>query len=489
MMREKLNRVRKFIEWSVNLGVLESMPFVRKQSIRNLNIVSLTCVPFPTGLSLLLMHFAPTSVWQMVLGIWSSMALMLVPVFNHFQKFHIGRFLMNFSIGSTLIADAYFAGGGYGLELPFFVVLIGAFSFNEFNWEVKLYTLFSLVGLLTCLSFYYANGNVGKSGSFVVHASFAASSILFSFICLSVLKLQTEDYEASLEEANLALKTRKEQLQLQHDDLSKLNSVIREKNEKLGHKNFMITESLNYARRIQISTLPDTTKLERLLGSCFVLYKPKDIVSGDFYWADEIDGLVYFAVADCTGHGVPGAFMSLLGINTLHQIMLDPAFRSPASILQELDNRITEQLGSGLLDETSREGMDISLCVLNKNNATLRFASAGRPVMIVRDCKVTEYKGSRVYVGKNYVQDSTFTEYEVSLQQGDMLYMFTDGLTDQFDIQDKKKFGLARLRSLLPEIYYVDVHAQQELVRHEFERWKGYTPQTDDVLMMGYRFA
>lgn len=472
----------------MTIGVDASMPFGTKRVIRALNFLGLLGAPIPTALSLNMWMHCQCGISVLLMGIMLSAVIASLPLFNYLEKTKLGASTFFIVAGINCVFDAAMLGPGFGIEYAFFFLLVGAFAFSNTRLQVVSYSIFSGFGTIACLYAYYlSQGNVNP-GMFIAQAVFALSTMIFMYLNLNLLTSQSESYEQAIEVKNRELETQKLELTQQHDNLSKLHLAIREKNEKLGLKNFMITESLNYAKRIQLSTLPGVSRMQKDLGDSFVFFKPKDIVSGDFYWYEKQQNIRYFAVADCTGHGVPGAFMSLLGTNMLHQIVREMKFEKPSQILNELNDRLNRQLETMPDDENIREGMDITLCALNVETGNLQFSSAGRPVFLIRNCELTEYRSTRSYVGRSYVTDENFFDCDVTLEDGDTLYLFTDGFVDQFDITDKRKYSLMRLKKLLPEIFYVDMAGQLELIQAEFERWKGHTPQTDDVLIFGYRY-
>ena len=226
--------------------------------------------------------------------------------------------------------------------------------------------------------------------------------------------------------------------------LLKLNREYREREiiskkiefqrEELIVKNKNITDSLNYARRIQMALMPSQKVFRKYFPDSFILHMPKDIVSGDFYWINEVNDRVFFAAVDCTGHGVPGAFMSIIGFELLRRITEIDKKRQPADILNNL-SRGFETIFRDVENITLRDGMDIAFCAVDKDKKTLEFAGAFNPLYLVRDNTITEIKGDRFSVGlqNDYIEESiNFTNHTIPLLEGDILYIFTDGLADQF---------------------------------------------------------
>jgi serine phosphatase RsbU (regulator of sigma subunit)/HAMP domain-containing protein len=250
-----------------------------------------------------------------------------------------------------------------------------------------------------------------------------------------------------------------------------------------------VTDSIRYAKRIQEAILPPDNYVKKLLPDSFVLYKPKDIVSGDFYWFDQLNGKVMFAAVDCTGHGVPGAFMSIVGHNLLRQIMSKYQDTQPSKILDELSKGVRDTLHQRSFEEsTSKDGMDITLCTLDKENSELEFAAAFNPLYLVRDGEIFEIKGNKFSVGI-YLEKETqkFTNHKLKLQKGDVIYIFSDGYADQFGGPKGKKFMQSQFRNLLFDIHRKPMPEQRRILDSTIEHWRGNEDQVDDILVMGMR--
>ncbi len=262
-------------------------------------------------------------------------------------------------------------------------------------------------------------------------------------------------------------------------------NVVLEKQKKLiEQKNSMITDSINYAKTIQEAVLPTARKIETLFPESFVLYKPKAIVSGDFYWINKIDEKLVCAVADCTGHGVPGAFMSLLGYNMLENIVKQTINTQPASILQSLNIEVIDRLSTAGEEETAKHGMDISLITIDKKTNLLQFAGAHNSIYIVRDQELIELKADKRGIGS--IHTTAFTNKEFELKKGDMIYLFTDGFPDQIGGPNRKKYYYQPFKELLVSISKNEMYAQEKQLNEVHSRWlEGKYDQTDDILIMG----
>ncbi|MFP4059991.1 MAG: two-component regulator propeller domain-containing protein [bacterium] len=260
--------------------------------------------------------------------------------------------------------------------------------------------------------------------------------------------------------------------------------------EEIELKNRDITDSINYAQRIQASILPSIKKLQDNFSGSFVFYQPRDIVSGDFYWFDNIgDNRFIIVCADSTGHGVPGAFMSMIGTTLIKDICMRPGVNSPSDILTNLDLEIHETLNQNLDAEKSNDGMDIIVCEIDLNSCNLRIASAMRPLIIYQNGEQIYVSGSKSSIGGSFEENEnkTFENQEFSLSKGDLVYMFSDGYPDQFGGPVGKKFKMVRLRNLLRDIHTKPMDEQYHYVKSNFNLWKEDYDQVDDVLFMGLK--
>ncbi|MBI4945881.1 MAG: SpoIIE family protein phosphatase [Bacteroidetes bacterium] len=250
-----------------------------------------------------------------------------------------------------------------------------------------------------------------------------------------------------------------------------------------------VTDSIRYAKRIQDAILPPDSVVKKLLPDSLVLFKPKDIVSGDFYWFEEMNGKVLFAAVDCTGHGVPGAFMSIVGYNLLKQITSKNQETSPARILDELSKGVSETLHQRNYEEsTAKDGMDITLCSFDQRTKELEFAAAFNPLFLVREGEIFEIKGNKFPIGIFLEKEAKkFTNHRLQLEKGDVIYIFSDGYADQFGGVKGKKFMQSQFRNLLLDIHTKPMPEQKRLLDQTLERWRGNEDQVDDILVMGMR--
>jgi serine phosphatase RsbU (regulator of sigma subunit)/HAMP domain-containing protein len=247
-----------------------------------------------------------------------------------------------------------------------------------------------------------------------------------------------------------------------------------------------VTDSIRYAKRLQESILPPERRIKELLPDSFVLFRPKDIVSGDFYWVDKVNNKVIFAAVDCTGHGVPGAFMSLVGHNGLNQSIKEHGIVRPSDVLRDL-NRISYEALHKDRDQFVRDGMDMALCALDPDRLLLEFAGANCPLYLVRDREVVQYSPDKRPIGGFDMGDQGFTDHRIQLRKGDVIYIFSDGYADQFGGPRGKKFLYRRFRELLVEIHDKPMDRQKSLLLESFNQWRGAQEQVDDILVFGMR--
>jgi serine phosphatase RsbU (regulator of sigma subunit) len=289
---------------------------------------------------------------------------------------------------------------------------------------------------------------------------------------------------------------KKSKLRLESIVKERTVEIVRQKDEiamqkeEIENKNHEITDSLNYAQRIQSSLLKGEDKLKAMLGDAFVVYIPKDIVSGDFYWFTEIMGHQVIAVADCTGHGVPGAFMSMLGVAKLNDLAVKN-IRMPHDLLRELNHLIVETLGQKTVDADSRDGMDIAIISIDKTRGKLFYAGANRPLLIVDRKKNTaaEIKATKLPVGGGqYELDRHDQLHEVDLNRDISVYLCSDGYADQFGGEKGKKFRSDRLQNLLVQVAADTPFAQKMKLEQNYKKWKGTLDQVDDVCLVGVNF-
>jgi len=261
--------------------------------------------------------------------------------------------------------------------------------------------------------------------------------------------------------------------------------------KELHEKNEDLLSSIHYARLIQEAILPSEERFRSVLPESFVYHRPRDIVSGDFYWLQEVDDKILVAAVDCTGHGVPGAFMSIIGNNALNTAVREEGLTTPSLILDSLNRGVSSTLRSQSKQAEGtvmKDGMDIALVAIDPKNRKIEYAGAYNPLYLIRDGQLIETKGDKFPIGLAQDDDvRLFTNHSFDLQEGDCIYIFSDGYPDQFGGPQGKKFKYDNFRSLLFKIHQLSPRKQLKMVERGFEDWKGDLPQLDDVLLIGFR--
>ncbi|MBL7899598.1 MAG: SpoIIE family protein phosphatase, partial [Crocinitomicaceae bacterium] len=264
------------------------------------------------------------------------------------------------------------------------------------------------------------------------------------------------------------------------------NTKLQEANAIINEKNADILASIEYASKIQEALLPTKDNPDLFRDSFFML-KPKDIVSGDFLWYSEVDGKKIFAAVDCTGHGVPGAFMSMIGNTFLQQIVNERQITKPAEVLNELRQSVIRALNQKGLGTNRKDGMDMALCVVDEKNMKLEFAGANNPMFLIQSGVLMEIRGDKQPVGYFEGFEDPFTNHEFKIEKGDCIYITSDGYVDQFGGPKGKKFKYKQFKELLFSISLKSMQDQKKILAQTFEDWKGSLEQVDDVCVVGVR--
>ncbi len=258
--------------------------------------------------------------------------------------------------------------------------------------------------------------------------------------------------------------------------------------EELLEQRQELLASIKYASFIQKSILPETRYLDKILNEYFVFHLPRDIVSGDFYYCTTIDELIIVAAGDCTGHGVPGALMSIMGASFLNDILSGNGPWKVSKILNLLRERIMKTLHQTGDDEENKDAIDMALLIFDNETGTLQNAGANNPLYHIRNGSLSEIKADKMPVGVNAIEEESFTNHVIQLISDDMVYIFSDGYADQFGGPANKKYKYGPFKKLLASISTLDPNEQMQKLEDEFYRWKGNQNQVDDVLILGIKF-
>lgn len=360
--------------------------------------------------------------------------------------------------------------------LAYCLVLIGANI--TFFWEVKHSIISVTISLLVVSFLIYHNSTIPyidilrRGGYFTFFL--AVLSVILMWTRYTLYK-KNFMINLSLAKSKQIIEENKAELEVQ--------------NKLLVNKNFHITSSINYAKKIQESILPQDDSINEVLDHNFIFYRPKDIVSGDFYWFYKTGKEVFIAVVDCTGHGVPGAFMSLIGYTQLNKIVIENGEKDPSRILTLLNSEVVKTLKQSDHPSNSKDGMDICLVCYEPAKSKVSFAGANRPLYYFSKGELHQIKGTSMSIGGNYIQQGvkTYETHVLDLTENDTVYLFSDGFVDQFGGESNKKYLSKRFRSFLSQIGHEPIGIQKKKIDEEFTYWQGGYEQTDDVLVIGFK--
>lgn len=300
--------------------------------------------------------------------------------------------------------------------------------------------------------------------------------ILYGAIIIALVYLIVMSQTRRLIKIRRLLKEKEQALDLV--EIQKIELEIKDKN---------ITDSLTYAQRIQEALLPSETYFRQHFEGSFIFFKPKDIISGDFYWIGEKGDKVFVVAADCTGHGVPGALMSMIGMEIIERTINDDNIDSPSQILAVLNKGLEKTFSREKnIGTIIRDGMDIGLCVIDKKHRKLTFAGAFFPLYLIRDDSLIEIKGDKIIIGMN-PDGISYKNHELDLMSNDILYIFSDGYVDQFGGSENKKFMYRRFRYLLLTIHHFPLEDQKAILDENIKTWMGRNVQIDDIMVIGFR--
>ena len=340
----------------------------------------------------------------------------------------------------------------------------------------------------------------------LIFVSIALLITVFAAVWVYRVSRQKTKLNGLLKEKNLRLEEREEELKQSNEELQQITSQLKEVNIKVERRNKEITaqheellvkdkqleeqheelkDSIRYALRIQTSILPLESYTKKIMPENFIFYKPKDVVSGDFYWINKVQDKIFIAAVDCTGHGVPGAFMSVVGHTQLNNIILKQKESDPGKILNLLDKAVRQSLQQE--QAKSNDGMDMTLICLDQKNNQILAAGAHNNLYHSRDNELITYKANRFPIGGTQFEDKKFTTHTIDLQEGDAFYMFSDGFQDQFGGEKDKKFKRKNLLRLLQANENDDLAKMNDKLESAFQDWKRENEQTDDILVIGIR--
>lgn len=303
------------------------------------------------------------------------------------------------------------------------------------------------------------------------------------------------DLEHTVKERTQEVVMQKEEIEAQKEEIEAQLDMATQQRDTISVQNEQILDSIRYAERIQSAILPPDEALSESLTEHFILFKPRDIVSGDYYWTLEKNGKLLIAVADCTGHGVPGALLSVMGISSLNEIVSRNESFSAAQILEDLRSYVVRSLHQTGTRYEARDGIEIALCIIDIKKGTLEFSGANRPLYIVRPkgaksgeaAEVIQIRGNRMPIGIYEQKLAPFTNHSIKLKKNDKVYLFSDGYVDQLGGPKRKTFRVVRFRELLTQIHHRPMEEQKTILLEQHQSWMGKGEQIDDILVMGFR--
>ncbi len=372
--------------------------------------------------------------------------------------------------------------------------------FNREDGETDIVFMTPIDGLGTMLLVHENIATIRKEIDYqrkIFRIGFLILGVFTALLATFMARLVGRRYEKTIEEqnrklaeANEELKQQKEEISTQKDEIEFQNIEITNQKIKVEHQHEQITASIRYAQRIQNALLPVEGNFDKIFREHFVFFLPKDIVSGDFYWYKKVGKFVIFAAVDCTGHGVPGAFMSMLGISYFNEILNDYSKEihklTGDVFLNNLKNKVIQSLRQDEVHAETRDGMDLSLIIIDTETLEMQFAAAFNSMFVIRNKELIELEADRMPVGIHIREEKSFSVQKMQLQKNDRLYLFSDGFEDQFGGKHNRKYMIKQMRTFLLSISEKQMSEQKENVIKEYHMWKGNHEQIDDVLVAGF---
>ncbi|WP_158281438.1 SpoIIE family protein phosphatase [Sediminitomix flava] len=375
----------------------------------------------------------------------------------------------------------FYTGGPSSPYKTWLVTMISSalWYFDKKNAQVNavlVIFLFSLMSFIAHQGLYVFPNHVPETNQ-TLHESFVYTTFITFYLSFIFM------YEGALQKSTKTVKKQNEEIMTQNEELNQQQEEMLAQNEHLTKTQELIESSLKYARRIQKTMLPKEELLAKDFKGSFVLNKPKHIVGGDFFWYAQKGDHKITIIADCTGHGVPAALLTMLGHNMLDQIIHKENILTPSKILLELDLRLRDKLNYHIND-----GMDMSILSINEKEQSFLFAGAKQnAIRISADGTLENLIGDKSPIGSEQHKNKSFVDYPSNYNEGDTFYMFSDGFQDQFGGDDNSKYLRKRFRNLLSDISSKDMPKQKEILESEFITWKSNFPQTDDILVVGIK--
>jgi serine phosphatase RsbU (regulator of sigma subunit) len=433
-----------------------------------------------------------------LIDILCSVACIFILILNYRKKFKSA--IISFCIFAVLVVSVYYLLGGERVSLFFLIPLMLPVVFFDKKKYYFFFAAATLILMYAITVYKFSRGSFFYTPRYeslvllLFLINFTVAAILV-FIITVHFKKENLNNQMHLMQKNLILQTQSKEISTQSDEIVKKNSEIEQKNTN-------ITDSINYAKNIQTALLPRHEILDEMLPDHFILLKPRDIVSGDFYWFSYIENLRVIAAVDCTGHGVPGAFMSMLGSAFLNEIVNKEYITHTGVILRRLRKEVIRSLHQKGEAGEAKDGMDMAICVIDYATMKMQFSGANNPIYLVRSKKdippgdytatesddyvLYDIRGDHMPVSLSYTMEN-FRVHEINFMKGDMIYLFSDGYADQFGGPDGKKFSYKRFRNLLLSGCSLPLEEQCSRLEMSINKWKGDHSQIDDIMVLGIR--
>jgi len=323
---------------------------------------------------------------------------------------------------------------------------------------------------------------VDNAENIAISSFVSYASLILGFVYLQRLNVKAEN---KLQESLAVTESQKKIISVKNQKLVEVLDITNQQKEVIEYKNKHIQDSINYSERIQRAMLPNTRELMNAIPDLFVFFEPKDVISGDFYWFGNKAGKKVIVLADCTGHGVPGALLSMIGSNILDRIIVGKGITNPGDILYRLDREICRALRTS--GDIVNDGMDVAVCTIDELSNTIEFAGAKQSLIYIRENQLYQVKGDRESIGGKSPNDCTiFTNHELSIDEKTSFYLYSDGICDQFGGESGKKFMIKRLKQFIIENYGFPFSYQKELLKKNLSDWQGEEERVDDVLVIGF---
>lgn len=377
-----------------------------------------------------------------------------------------------------------------GLAVSFIVVGVYGYNFiSEHGMELGAISNGIILSVALVNNYKISNAEKEKAREEIIRMREKANVILEQTVKDRTLEISEKNKELLLQKEEVV--NQRDEIETQRDAIAAQRNEIEAQRDLVVKQKDELIDSINYAKRIQAAMLPPEQYFHEILNDVFILFKPRDIVSGDFFWIKQVNQYTILAAADCTGHGVPGAFMSLLGISYLNEIVQRREITQANQVLNELRRQIRNSLRQHGQAEESKDGIDMALCVIDEKNNALQYSGANNPLYLIRDNngipELTEFKADQMPLGYYPGRFKPFTNKDINLEYGDVLYLFSDGFIDQKGGNDNKKFMSKRFKDLLIKIHKEPMQEQKKILDKTITDWMGDNPQVDDILVIGLR--